>query len=68
MISKRALKVPIALFILGLIPVTFGVLFNLMEWTLGPLTGNYLIAVGTIVIVIALVILFLAVLFSSSKK
>lgn len=64
----KSLIFPIIIFLIGVISTILGVLFKILHWELGPINGASLLAIGSIVEIIAVISLVFILLRYYLKK
>jgi len=53
---------PIVIILIGTIFSILGALFTILHWQLGPITGGYLLAIGSITEIIGVIVLIIILL------
>lgn len=60
--------VPIIIFLIGFIFIILGALFKIIHYQIGAITGNYLLSIGSVLKVIALIIAIIKLLSIYNSK
>ena len=66
--KAKQFVIPIILLLIGLAVISIGALLKIMHFEWGFLTGNFLLAVGTIIKVLALILVIIRLVFVYRNK